>query len=512
MTATAREQSGTLEGLMRQFVRLLLLTAVLGGGLAMQQPSAYAHAKLEGSTPAPGAQLSAAPTEIRLDFTEEVDPARLRVTFDNGAQLIDLGAPFLDPVSPDVAVIPIVGPVPNGNVGFSWRSVGDDGHVIDGRVDFVVSAPVPATTPPTTPLTAPPAASLAPSIGPITDALTPPVAVTVPTSLLAPLVTVPAVAPVESVNAAAEEIETTDGVGDALDLADSGSSSAASFLLGVTRWIGYIGLSIWTGAFLSVAWLWTTAPRSQQFRLWMRGAWVALLVSSILAVIFQSWLIKGSPGLLIGDLWDITAGRGILGKLIIVVGLATFVQSPEMMSSTAGRVGAGAVTLVLALATAASGHAGTSRWLMLGMLAQTVHVLAVATWLGLLMILGLVMLREANDNDARFAVAQFSSIATALLGVIVATGVFQTLRFVGGPGNLFSSGHGRWLLLKLVVVAAMLFVAKVNRGRIGNGMIGRGAISARTREQLRRAMVTEFVLGIVVFAVTAILVVQAPAA
>jgi putative copper export protein/methionine-rich copper-binding protein CopC len=490
---------------MRRLAHALIALVAVGVTAVAWPTAANAHAKFESSTPANGETLTAAPTEVRLDFSKPIDPARIKVSLDNGAQLIDLGAPYGDPNQIDVVVVPITGSVPNGNIGLNFRTVADDGHVVEGRVDFVVNAPVTVTT---TPIGIPPAEP-APNaqVGGVDPAA---VAGATPTSTSPPA---PGAPPAGSTAPESTDTSAPVALDEALDDAlGQSAGQAPSFLLGVMRWVSYVGFAAWVGCLLLITWLWRNSEQSQRLRQLLQVTWIALVASSILAVVFQSWLIKGSPGLLLGDLWDFAAGRALVAKAVLSIGLGVFAIAPEVIATTAGRLSATFATGVLALAMAAAGHASTERWLYLGIAVQTAHVLAIGAWMGLLITLALVVLREANDSDSRSAVAQFSSVATGLVGAIVVTGAFQSLRFVGSFGNLFTSTHGRWLLFKLVLVGAMLVIARISRDRVARRLVGRSEMSTGTREQLRRALITEFAVGVATLAVTAMLVVQAPAA
>jgi copper transport protein len=458
---------------MRHLARLLFILGALAGTAALGVPAASAQISLESSTPASGAQLSAAPTEIRLDFSEPIRAERVKASLDNGAQLVELGNAFLDPNGGDIVVFPIAGAVPNGTLGLGWQAVGGDGTVIEGRVEFVVNAPV----------VAPPGQTTVGTLGA-------PLPLPTPDTVAPPTTTPPAPTPGE------------------LGAAKAGKTPA--FLLGVTRWVSYLAFSVWIGGLLLIGGLWQSATRSQSLRQLMRISWFALVASSLLALVFQSWILQGSVGLSIGELWDVTSGRGLVAKFLLACGLGAFALNPVALSNPAGRSAAAFVSVVTALAIATSGHTATWRWLWIGVLVQTLHILAIAAWLGLLAVLGMVVMREANDNDARLAVAQFTSITTGLLAIIVATGVLQTVRFAGGPSNLTSTTYGRWLLLKIALVCVMLLVARISRRRIILRMIGRSEIARGTRDQLRRALITEFSIGAAALVITALLVVQTP--
>jgi methionine-rich copper-binding protein CopC len=105
---------------------------------AMLSPiTAFAHAKLLGSSPAAGAQLEVRPTALTLRFDEKVQLAVLKlsaggtdipVAFDRSAQAaaqVSVALPSLAP----------------GTYRVQWSALtADDGHVVKGTFSFVVTA------------------------------------------------------------------------------------------------------------------------------------------------------------------------------------------------------------------------------------------------------------------------------------------------------------------------------------------------------------------------------------
>src|SRR3954468_10627893 len=96
-----------------------------------------AHAMLLSSEPAANARLTAAPTRIRLLFSESVDASV------SGIQLVaGASAPRDLKVSPDpneraALVAPVSGLAP-GSYRVVWRTVSDDGHRVNGSFTFTV--------------------------------------------------------------------------------------------------------------------------------------------------------------------------------------------------------------------------------------------------------------------------------------------------------------------------------------------------------------------------------------
>ena len=102
---------------------------------------AFAHAKLVKSDPAEGSTVKAAPTQFVLTFGE---PAKLTtLTLQKGAEPAKKIGPLPTDSSAEISI-----PAPKlepGKYVLAWRVVGADGHVLPGKVTFIVGA-TPATT------------------------------------------------------------------------------------------------------------------------------------------------------------------------------------------------------------------------------------------------------------------------------------------------------------------------------------------------------------------------------
>lgn len=122
---------------MRNFVRLLLaLISLLAAGAAMSG-RAHAHAALTAASPADGAVLTAAPSELSLSFSEPVSPLVLKLIGPDGIAR-PLGRVTLKDKT--LAIEPPAG-LGRGTHVLSWRVVSEDGHPVGGSVLFSIGAP-----------------------------------------------------------------------------------------------------------------------------------------------------------------------------------------------------------------------------------------------------------------------------------------------------------------------------------------------------------------------------------
>ncbi len=132
----------------------------------------------------------------------------------------------------------------------------------------------------------------------------------------------------------------------------------------------------------------------------------------------------------------------------------------------------------------------------LGVVASILHVLAMAVWFGGAVLLARVVLAGPGDEDLVHAVRGFNRISNPAIVITLFSGLIQLYRLDGG--ELFSSGHGRVVLLKTVAVAAMVFVGMTAR-QIANAKLTRAnELNVRTADRMRRAFGTEAAIGLIV--------------
>ena len=105
------------------------------------------------------------------------------------------------------------------------------------------------------------------------------------------------------------------------------------------------------------------------------------------------------------------------------------------------------------------------------------------------MLLARVVLAGPGEEDLVHAVRGFGRMSGPAIVVTVVSGLVQLYRLDGGA--LFSERHGRVLLLKTVLVAAMVFVGLTARQVVPRpGWPGRATSSVPMADRLRRAFGT----------------------
>ncbi|HXD42389.1 MAG TPA: copper resistance CopC family protein [Ramlibacter sp.] len=96
---------------------------------------AQAHAFLDRAEPRVGATVQAAPAQLKLWFTQEIEPAFSTVkVIDSGGRRVDKSDAQVDPARRDLLRVSL-GTLGTGDYTVVWRVVSTDSHVTEG--DFV---------------------------------------------------------------------------------------------------------------------------------------------------------------------------------------------------------------------------------------------------------------------------------------------------------------------------------------------------------------------------------------
>jgi copper transport protein len=113
--------------------------AVIALGLALALPAtASAHAQLEATDPARGAQLDRGPAEVEFRFTESVSAAAGSVrVFDGRGHEVQEGAPRVDGERVSVR---LPAGLPDGGYTATYRVISADSHTVSGGFTFAVGS------------------------------------------------------------------------------------------------------------------------------------------------------------------------------------------------------------------------------------------------------------------------------------------------------------------------------------------------------------------------------------
>lgn len=318
-------------------------------------------------------------------------------------------------------------------------------------------------------------------------------------------------------------------VGDAAPaaVADAGSPdvTVAKAALALARWTGFVGLVLMLGPVLFVALCWPGGRTDRRTaRLVVAGAG-ALFTGTVAGLLAQGPYVAGEPLArltdteLLSTTLGSTFGRASAVRVIAVLALLLLLEGLRRRGSALG-LGAAAVAAAGVFASyAAQGHAIAVSPYVLSVLSDTVHLAAMTTWIGGLVVLASLLLRTSTPGHLAEVLPKWSRVALTSVAVLIVTGTFQSLREVGSVDALTSTSYGRLLLLKLALFAGLLGL-----GNLGRVWIRRRytmtVVHAYSEDspadaepdvrRLRRSVAAEAALGAVVLAVTAVLVATTP--
>ena len=107
--------------------------------LALSATAAFAHAQLEKAVPAVGGTVSS-PSEIRLEFSEGVEPRFTGVTLTSASGATQpLGKPAVAPGDDKILITKIGKQLLPGVYTVNWHAVSVDTHHTQGSFNFTVA-------------------------------------------------------------------------------------------------------------------------------------------------------------------------------------------------------------------------------------------------------------------------------------------------------------------------------------------------------------------------------------
>jgi copper transport protein len=201
-------------------------------------------------------------------------------------------------------------------------------------------------------------------------------------------------------------------------------------------------------------------------------------------------------------------------------------------------------TVLLMVTWTLAGHSATGFQTPLAIVANLLHLSAMTIWLGGLAVLSISLLPAAQAPDLAAVLPRFSRVAFACVVVLIATGSYQAWREVGTVPALYRTTFGRVLLVKIVAVLAVIVMGGLARRWVQRHLnrppepsaapapspptvakVGRvGSTATLEREStapphdgplpvrgLRRGLLVELAIALVVLGLTAALVVTVPA-
>lgn len=410
--------------------------------LLLAAPPAWAHVALQSSTPARGSSVEAPVRDIRLRFSQPVEPRYTTATIRGPTGETKAEPAEVVHGSNGRELSLAVGELGGGEYVVNWRAVAKDGHVVSGRFSFTAR---------------PPSTASPPELGNPAEGASP--------------------EPDRSAAAA-----TTERL-EELHPPDEPFSLSTPLPIAI-RWVHFVAL---LGMIGSAAFRFVVLPVARRRGAVASGhqpvearAWrVAAFATGLLGVAIvgrlwmQSALMHG-----VELAWDGAALRHLLlgtawGKVWLLEVVAGTAYGAGLALTRAKHSSGRAVALVIAALTLAlvpplSGHAATvERLRVLAIVADALHVLGAGAWLGTLLVLLLASsVRSSTSPESEPSplalVIAFSPLALASSAVTAASGLANALFHFASVSQLWTTGYGITLLVKLGAVAAVAAVGLYN--------------------------------------------------
>jgi len=284
---------------------------------------------------------------------------------------------------------------------------------------------------------------------------------------------------------------------------------STSGALDLARWLSYAGFALLGGLWLLLT-VWPEGrdePRAVRVR---RVGWWLAVVGALLELLLQGPYVAGRG---LGDLptWSLLdatlhSDYGLWHCVrLVLLGL---------LAITARRVGGGRGTRIestdavwlwmlgIAITFSAVGHARTTNPAWISLPLDTLHVLAMSAWLG-----GLAMLIASRMR--RDLLPSFSAVAFASVAVIIVTGGYAAWRGIATPRAIFATEYGWLVVAKVVGLLALMALGNWSRVAINRRSYAQADdTGAITLERMRRSVLVELGIAVLVLIATSILVGQ----
>lgn len=449
--------------------------------LAAMPEASFAHGLLRSSSPAADSVIATSPREIRLTFTEAPERTFTRIRLIGPAGEVFLGPLEIEPGNVARSRVPIQ--LEPGAYRVEWQTAGDDGHPVSGSFGFSIAGAV--DTPPLGPR------DTGSIVGPSDVATSSPMAGHEPgmaaagetdpfTSFAAILRWLTLLATIAAIGAVAFRYTVLARVSLEVD-----REIRTEYLPDAGRGAGLVG------ALASSLLLLTGAARLLLQSLAVHGAGSMLDASTLTPMITQTN-------------WGLAWTTQLVGAAAALTG---FLQVRR--GSGRGWIVAAAGSVVIATGLALASHAAVvPRLSGLSVVANVVHTIAAAGWLGNLLLVfavGLPLAWRLDRADrwtvVRDVVNAFSPAALAFGALAALTGIFMAWTHVGSIAALTGTDYGNVLLIKLGLISLTAITGAYNWLRV------RPALGDHTgARRLRRSAGAELAIAALVLAVTAVLV------
>lgn len=282
--------------------------------------------------------------------------------------------------------------------------------------------------------------------------------------------------------------------------------------IGLARVLAFLFVSALFGGLLFVRFPWPEGVEYDLAERYFRLIAIGSVASMTLLVSLTTAAESGGSvaGAFVPTEWfsifDINEGRALLFRFGAVAFLAFIAWIPERFFEPT-LVTQTSVALGL-LAFSFGFDRAVGRSLLIGIPVAILHMTFVMMFIGSGALVWRVVLFGPGESDLIHALRAWARMATPLMIGIIVTGVVQTWRLDGI--SLVNTGHGRMLLLKILVVGFMLFVGTAVRRFVLTNLRKAKNLNQRAVYRLKHPVGIELAVGVAVLACSSVLMSMRP--
>jgi copper transport protein len=259
--------------------------------------------------------------------------------------------------------------------------------------------------------------------------------------------------------------------------AETAGSPATAAIVAVLRFALLGGMLIAIGLAIGAR-LVVRPPASAPVSMLEFGAWLVVAFVAFVDIRVQSVITGGTLIAALNTRYGVLHLTLTIAALLGAIAVSGGRRRWELLITAA---------IVVLVSESLGGHAASGAQPSVGVVFDAVHLLAAATWIGVL----LTTLMAAEIVDVR----RTSTVATYAVAALVFTAVKQVLQNVSAWSALITTPYGLEICAKIVLLAIVVAVAYQSRRRVSGGAV---AVASSVR--------LEVLLLTAVIAVTAVLV------
>jgi putative copper resistance protein D len=209
-----------------------------------------------------------------------------------------------------------------------------------------------------------------------------------------------------------------------------------------------------------------------------------------------------------GHVWQLRLGLIVLAFALVALSLG------QVQTRHALIMAVFLISIVLLVSLAWISHAAAARVQPLGLLGDALHLCAASVWIGGLLPLAIFLARaraslSLGEQDL-LVLRRFSTLSLSCVGVLIVSGISNSWLLVGSIRALFTTRYGWLLLAKLAAFGILVGLGARNRFAIKR-KLARVPRGSDLLAQLRRNVIRETCLGLIVVTIVAWLGVTPPA-